>query len=115
LAVVATTSALTIAGSGMATSAVSRDPAGGRRSSDVLADEYSSRERVDRQLAAVTGPLDHVIVTTDPSGSTKAAAQQAFVMYGPRDDDDPKSIPIGTPIALLFIAAALVFIPSLFS
>ena len=83
----------------------------------MLAEESSSRQRVDSQLAAVTGPLDHVIVTTDPSGSTKAAAQQAFVMYGPRDDDDddPKSIPIGTPIALLFIAAALVFIPSLFS
>jgi hypothetical protein len=115
LAVVATASALTIAGSGAATSVASGDPAGGQRSSDVLAEESSSRRPVDRQLAAVTGPLDHVIVTTEPSGSTRAAAQHAFVVHGPPDDDDPRPIPIGTPIALIFIAAALNFIPSLFS
>jgi intracellular multiplication protein IcmD len=29
--------------------------------------------------------------------------------------DNPTQIPIGTPIALLFVAAALVFLPSIFS
>jgi hypothetical protein len=36
-------------------------------------------------------------------------------MYGPRDVNGPRQIPIGSPIALTFIAAALIFIPSLFS
>jgi hypothetical protein len=54
---------------------------------------------------------------TGPAMATSAVSRDvaAFVVYGPDDEDDPTSTPIGTPIALVFIAAALVFIPSLFA
>lgn len=58
------------------------------------------------QFAAVHG------LSFEPEGSASVSGAVAVIKSL---KDDPTQIPIGTPIALLFISAALLFIPSIFS
>ena len=69
-----------------------------------------------RQIAAISDSFDPVNVTSDSSGSIGAKrGTWALGMYAQHDEDDPNSIPIGTPLVSLLIAAALVSLPVVFA
>jgi hypothetical protein len=66
-----------------------------------------------REIAAIGDTFDPLTV---PSASNDAKlGTWALGLYAQRYDDNPNAIPIATPITLLFIAVALLFIPALFA
>ena len=65
--------------------------------------------------ATATGNLENVakLITAASYVAGMAFAVGAVVKFKAHKDN-PTQIPIGTPIALLFVGAALIFIPSVF-
>jgi len=65
--------------------------------------------------ASVTGNLANVakLITAASYVAGLAFAVGAIVKFKAHKDN-PTQIPIGTPIALLFVGAALIFVPSVF-
>jgi intracellular multiplication protein IcmD len=64
------------------------------------------------KMAGTLGPMAQVVT----GGAFLAGLGFAFaaILKFKAHKDNPTQIPIGTPIALLFIAVALLFLPSLF-
>jgi hypothetical protein len=68
------------------------------------------------QIAAIGDTFDPVTVPSDSSASIDAKLGiWALGVYAQRYDDNPNSIPIAVPISLFFIAAALIFLPAVFT
>jgi intracellular multiplication protein IcmD len=80
--------------------------------SDVLADTVSDLGGVAGQITKSFGALAQLV--TAISYVAGMGFGMASILKFKAHKDNPTQIPIGTPIALLFVAAALLFLPTLF-
>lgn len=76
---------------------------------------YAAISGIGSVAAQVTGNVANIarLVTAASYVAGMAFAVGAIVKFKAHKDN-PTQIPIGTPIAMLFVAAALIFIPTVF-